>query len=97
MIVKNVTGTVLAVLRVLLELNRPAYGMEIAVRAHMHRGSCYEILKRLVSTGCLIAEWEGEQPDGRPPRRYYALVPEKRGEIVDLLTERGIDLPEVPW
>lgn len=96
MIAKHVTLPMLLVLRAMLELDREAYGLEIAKRTRLHRSTCYMMLKRFVKSGYVADRWE-DGAEGRPPRKYYTLVPERRAEVVALLTERGIDLPEVPF
>lgn len=97
MIAHQVTSTLLLILKVILELDRPAYGLEISKLAGMERGVAYAVLGRLQGNGVLTARWEQSDPTDRPPRKYYTLVPERRAEVVELLTRRGIELPEVAW
>lgn len=92
MIARQITHTLLLVLKAIIELEGPAYGLQIANRAGIERGVAYPILGRLQGTGVLTARWENVEPTARPPRKYYTLVPERRAEVVALLAKRGIDM-----
>jgi DNA-binding transcriptional ArsR family regulator len=70
------------------------------------RNTVYRILNRLEREGYLTSQREtGDQWHARqarpetqgPPRKYYRINPERRVEIVHLLSARGVPLPEVAW
>jgi PadR family transcriptional regulator PadR len=66
------TGTVLAVLS-----SAPSewrHGYDIAKETGLKSGTLYPILIRLADRGLLEADWEAEQPAGRPRRHLYRLT-----------------------
>ena len=88
--ITNVTLPTLKVLRA-LELG-DTYGFAIMERTGLKSGSLYPILNRLEALGWITGEWETPHPQGRPPRRYYELVPEARVATTRLLRERSVSL-----
>lgn len=58
--------------------SRRYYGLEIARKADLQRGTLYPMLARLEDRGWVTSEWELIDPvvEGRRPRRYYTLTDE---------------------
>ncbi|MGH8900566.1 MAG: PadR family transcriptional regulator [Egibacteraceae bacterium] len=58
--------------------SRRHYGLEIARKADLQRGTLYPMLARLEERGWVTSEWEVIDPvvEGRRPRRYYTLTEE---------------------
>jgi DNA-binding PadR family transcriptional regulator len=52
------------------------HGYDIARRTGLKSGTLYPILARLAERGLLDAQWEEEQPAGRPRRHRYRLTDE---------------------
>lgn len=50
------------------------YGYELGADVGLRSGSLYPILVRLADRGLLEARWEGDPPNGRPPRHLYRLT-----------------------
>jgi PadR family transcriptional regulator, regulatory protein PadR len=64
------TPALLAVLRVLLHVDRP-YGLEIIERTGLPSGTVYPLLARLERDGWVTSFWETEDQDARGPRRRF--------------------------
>jgi PadR family transcriptional regulator PadR len=67
----------LAVLEVLLEMDRP-YGLEVIDRTGRPSGTIYPMLARLEGVGWVESAWEdpsAHEKAGRPRRRFYRLTP----------------------
>jgi PadR family transcriptional regulator, regulatory protein PadR len=61
-------------LRALLDgLDRELYGLELVEATGLPPGTIYPIMARLEGAGWVTSRWEetGEEPKGRPRRRYY--------------------------
>lgn len=50
------------------------YGLLISQETGLGTGTIYPILERLEEAGWIEGRWEGEQPSGRPRRRFYKLT-----------------------
>jgi DNA-binding PadR family transcriptional regulator len=60
------------------------HGYALAQLTGLKSGSLYPILIRLTERGLAEAEWEAEQPAGRPRRHHYRITAE--GQRVALAT-----------
>lgn len=71
-----------ATARVLLALQQGVrYGFDIAEVAGLRGGTVYPILRRLEEEGLAQSSWEPPEigrEQGRPPRKYYRLLPAAR-------------------
>jgi PadR family transcriptional regulator, regulatory protein PadR len=58
------------------ELDRELYGLELVEATGLPPGTIYPIMARLESAGWVSSHWEetGQEPKGRPRRRYYRLT-----------------------
>jgi DNA-binding PadR family transcriptional regulator len=52
------------------------YGYDLMKAARLQSGTLYPMLARLEEEGMVSSQWETQQPDGRPPRKYYQLTGE---------------------
>ena len=52
------------------------HGYDLAKQTGLKSGTLYPILVRLADRGLVEAEWEEEQPAGRPRRHLYRLTAE---------------------
>lgn len=55
------------------------YGFDIIDVTHLRSGTVYPLLRRLEEVGLVRSSWESvskARDESRPPRRYYALLPE---------------------
>jgi PadR family transcriptional regulator, regulatory protein PadR len=78
----RMTSSTLAVLRVLHSAaGDPVWGFRIIERTGQPPGTVYPVLKRLQEAGWVAAEWEAEQPEGRPRRRLYELTEHGRSAL----------------
>jgi DNA-binding PadR family transcriptional regulator len=50
------------------------HGYELAKQTGLKSGTLYPILIRLAERGLVEAQWENEQPQGRPRRHLYRLT-----------------------
>jgi PadR family transcriptional regulator len=50
------------------------HGYELAKQTGLKSGTLYPILIRLADRGLVEAQWEDEQPQGRPRRHLYRLT-----------------------
>jgi DNA-binding PadR family transcriptional regulator len=68
------TPALLAVLQVLLDVDRP-YGLEVIERTGLPSGTVYPLLARLESEGWVTSQWEDGDPGARGPRkRFYEIA-----------------------
>jgi DNA-binding PadR family transcriptional regulator len=60
------------------EPDRELYGLELVEATGLPPGTIYPIMARLESAGWVSSRWEeiGQEPKGRPRRRYYRLTAE---------------------
>jgi DNA-binding PadR family transcriptional regulator len=63
------------VLAVLLESDRPRWGLEIIKATGRPSGSVYPLLDRLDRAGWVTSQWDEEERRG-PRRRLYLLTPD---------------------
>lgn len=71
----RMTTTVRLVLGALLDgREEDLWGMRIMALTKLQSGTVYPILTRLEERGWITGYWEGEQPEGRPRRRYWRLT-----------------------
>jgi PadR family transcriptional regulator PadR len=70
-------------LRVMLDgADRELYGLELVEATGLPPGTIYPIMARLEGAGWVTSRWEetGEEPKGRPRRRYYRLTEDGLGQ-----------------
>jgi PadR family transcriptional regulator PadR len=56
------------------------WGYDLSKRSRVRSGVVYPLLTRLLDAGWLADGWE-QGVEGRPPRRYYELTEDGRGEL----------------
>ena len=57
------------------------YGFDIVEATRIRGGTVYPVLRRLEAAGLVASEWESPEigrRQGRPSRKYYALLPSAR-------------------
>jgi PadR family transcriptional regulator, regulatory protein PadR len=52
----------------------PPWGYRICEATGLGSGTVYPILERLEQAGWIEGSWEVDQPEDRPPRRFYQLT-----------------------
>jgi PadR family transcriptional regulator len=73
----KLTGPLERVLRAFLaDPAKPRYGYDLMKASGLPSGTLYPMLGRLQEQGLVSSAWEpaGEDPSGRPARRYYWLT-----------------------
>lgn len=64
------------------------YGYTLGKTAGVRSGVLYPLLSRLLAEGWLVDGWENPEvtrAEKRPPRRYYALTPDGRAALTEIL------------
>ncbi|GAA1280188.1 PadR family transcriptional regulator [Saccharothrix xinjiangensis] len=77
------------VLAVLLESDRPRWGLELIKLTGRPSGSVYPLLDRLERAGWVTSEWDDDSDRRGPRRRTYALTPEGAREAVRVCARKA--------
>jgi PadR family transcriptional regulator PadR len=73
----RLTPTLERVLRVFVaDITARHYGYDLMKAATLQSDTLYPMRARLEEDGMVSSQWEAQQPDGRPPRKYYQLTGE---------------------
>ncbi|WBB66984.1 helix-turn-helix transcriptional regulator [Micromonospora sp. WMMD812] len=81
------------VLQVLLDSDRPRWGLEVIKTTGRPSGSVYPLLERLEQHGWVVSSWEVETERRGPRRRLYELTVEGAQEarrVCARATARGV-------
>ncbi|MFD7657635.1 PadR family transcriptional regulator [Actinosynnema sp. NPDC059797] len=81
------------VLAVLLESDRPRWGLELIKLTGRPSGSVYPLLDRLERAGWVTSEWDDDSDRRGPRRRMYALTPEGAREAVRVRARKAGPAP----
>ncbi|XVV03424.1 PadR family transcriptional regulator [Actinosynnema sp. CA-248983] len=85
---ERVGRATLDVLDVLLDGDRPRWGLEIIKLTGRPSGSVYPLLDRLERAGWVTSSWDDDADRRGPPRRMYALTPDGAREAVKVLARK---------
>ncbi|QFZ23569.1 PadR family transcriptional regulator [Saccharothrix syringae] len=77
------------VLAVLLDSDRPRWGLEIIKLTGRPSGSVYPLLDRLERAGWVTSEWDDDSDRRGPRRRMYVLTPEGAREAARVRARRS--------
>lgn len=77
------------VLGVLLDSDRPRWGLEIIKLTGRPSGSVYPLLDRLERAGWVTSSWEDDSARRGPRRRMYQLTPEGAAEAVEVRARKS--------
>lgn len=76
------------------------YGFDIAGATGLRGGTVYPILRRLEENGLVASSWEDvevSRREGRPPRKYYRLLPEAEPVLAEAEGRYPFSPPEPGW
>ncbi|WP_309116970.1 PadR family transcriptional regulator [Saccharothrix sp.] len=85
---ERVGRATLDVLDVLLDGDRPRWGLEIIKLTGRPSGSVYPLLDRLEQAGWVTSSWDDDADRRGPRRRLYALTPDGAREAVKVLARK---------
>jgi PadR family transcriptional regulator PadR len=68
--------------------DEPPWGYRICEVTGLGSGTVYPILERLEEAGWILGNWEPEQPEARPRRRFYSVTNTGRSEYENALNSR---------
>ncbi|MDQ2582672.1 PadR family transcriptional regulator [Saccharothrix yanglingensis] len=77
------------VLGVLLDSDRPRWGLEVIKATGRPSGSVYPLLDRLERAGWVTSTWDDEAERRGPRRRVYVLTPDGAREAVKVCARRS--------
>lgn len=84
----RVGGATVDVLAVLLDSDRPRWGLEIIKVTGRPSGSVYPLLDRLERAGWVSSEWDDDPERRGPRRRTYRLTADGAREAVKVVARR---------